>query len=485
MAEPTEQTEVYRCPGERYPISRAVHLGRLARFYPGCRQCPHRDDTATLSARQVERLVEVRPRGLPRPLFYAEGAAGVYLNDLTPRVAREMAAALGVALQRRHGLGDTTGSSTLDCVAGSPALGGAASSPALGGTAAGSSALGGTAGSSGSVGSTVRQADRGVDQRKSDGSPTPNVPVVVIAGDGRPPSCELVAAVGEGLRWTGCRLVEIGPATSACLAFAVGRLAASGGVLVGNPGDGPHTVGLKFWAGGPRPLSADGRLERLEQLYRTGVDRPTRRYGPLRRFQAELHYLAGLAGYYHALRPLRFLLHSSCGPLVGYLTKLTEPVACRAIPCRSATDRWAEQILAERAHFAVRIDDDGERCRLYDERGCHVPAGRLLVLLARHLLSELPRRTIVLEKGTPAAVAEAIRAADSRVVFCGARRAEVAAAMQQHGAVLGGGPSGRLWYDVDTVPLPDALRTLTVLLVVLSQSDRPLSEVLDAGVPWP
>ena len=50
----------YRCPGQQHPISRAVHLGRLAAFYPACRQCSHRDDTGTLSPRQVEQLQEVR-----------------------------------------------------------------------------------------------------------------------------------------------------------------------------------------------------------------------------------------------------------------------------------------------------------------------------------------------------------------------------------------------------------------------------------------
>ena len=303
--------------------------------------------------------------------------------------------------------------------------------------------------------------------------------VVVIAGDGRPLSCELVAAVGEGLRWAGCRVVDIGPATAPCLAFAVEHLAGNGGILVGNPGNQPHTVGLKFWAGGPQPLSAGGPLERLEEFYQAGVDRPTRHYGPLRRFQAAVPYLAGLVGYYHALRPLRFVLEGSSGPLLGYLKRLTEPVACRIIRCHTAPDRLPEQILAEKAHFAARIDADGETCHLLDERGRRVPAERLLVLLSRHLLSQPPPRTIVLEEGTPAAVAQPIRAAGGRVVYSGARRAEMTAAMRKHDGSFGGGASGRLWYDCDGLPLPDALRTVSLLLVLLSQSDRPLSEVLD------
>lgn len=429
MTERTEPTAEYHCPGEKHPISRAVHLGRLAHFYPGCRQCPHRDDTGTLSARQVKRLAETRPRGLPRSLFHDEGAGGVYLTDLTPGVAREMAAALGVALRREGGKG------TVPC-----------------------------------------------SLRENRDSPH-GQPVVVIAGDGRPLSCELVAAVGEGLRWAGCQVVDIGPATAACLAFTIDHLGTSGGILVGNPGDRPQTVGLKFWAGGPQPLSAGGPLETLERCYATGVDRPTRRYGSLRRFRADLPYLAGLAGYYHALRPLRFVLASSCGPLVGYLNKLTGPVACRIIPCRTTPQRLPEQVRDEEAHFAIRIDGDGERSLLFDEQGREVPADRLIVLLARDLLSEPPQGTVVLEEGTRAAVAQAIRTAGGRVVQSSPRRAEMAAAMREHRGLLGGGPSGRIWYDRSGLPLPDALMTLTLLLVLLSQSDRQLSEVLDRRAP--
>ena len=50
--------------------------------------------------------------------------------------------------------------------------------------------------------------------------------------------------------------------------------------------------------------------------------------------------------------------------------------------------------------------------------------------------------------------------------------------------VVGGGPSGRFWHTDAGFPLPDALTTLSLLLAILSRSDRPLSEVLD-GEPVP
>ena len=444
---PSDQTETleYRCPGEKYAVSRAVHLGRLARFYPGCRRCLHRDDTGTLSPRQVGRLEETEPRGRPVPLFREEGAEGVYLNDLGPKAVREMAAALGVTLQKR-------------------------------------SATGGWGKAQGGWGKAQRcpsSDSSGTSLRSATSHPDNNPPVVVLAGDGRPIAAELVAAAAEGLRYGGCHLVDVGPATSACLAFAVDHLGADGGMLVGSPGDQANVVALKFWDAAPAPLSAGAAMEPVEQIYRTGVDRPTRTAGSMRRVQAEGPYLAGLAEYYHALRPLRVILHTSCEPLARYLEKLTGSLACRIVRSRTTVDGLPGQINDETAHFGVQIDDDGERCRVWDEQGRPVPNERLLLLVARSLLKERPGSTVVLQEGTPAAVAEAIESAGGRVFFSGPLRREAAMAMRSHDGLLGGGTAGRFWHDRDGLPLPDALMTLTLLLVLLSQSDRRFSEVLD------
>jgi len=322
---------------------------------------------------------------------------------------------------------------------------------------------------------------------------------IVLAGDARAITAELVAAAGEGLRWSGCDVIDIGPATAACLAYAIHHLQAAGGVLVGNPGSLPHIVGLQFWAEGPRPrscgkrdspifvdtkigtvpcpLSAGGSLEQLEQLYQSGVERPARSYGRMSRFQADVPYLAAMSEYYHALRPLRVVVDSASQPLVEYLHRLASATACRILPSRVARHELAEQVRADSAHLAVCIDGDGETCQVFDDQGRAVSAEQLLLLLARGLSS------VVLETGTSAATIERLERLGLRVTVSRVRRAEMAAAMKAENAILGGGPSGRFWHSVGGVPLPDALLTVTRLLVLLSRGDEPFSAVLDREAP--
>jgi len=438
MASPDPVTIDYRCPGQHYAISRQVHLGRLTRFYSLCRQCQHRHDTGAISPRQSRQLAEIEPRRLGWPALDSEGAAGVYLNDVSPLDARQWAVAMGAWLR--------------ECA-----------------TSATDAAAQKTA-------------------------------VAVLANDGRPLVAELAAAVAEGLRWTGCHVVDVGPATAASLTLAIDYLGADGAILLGNPGRQPATVGLKFWAPGPSPLASDG-WEHLERLRRHGTDRPTRVYGSLRRFQADAIYLAALAGHYHALRPLRFVLDSASAPLISYLNALTEPTACQAMVAAGEGGGVSNQIERHSAHFGFLTDGDGETCTVLDERGRHVPPDRLLVLLARHLLRENPASSVVLDPQMPARVAQRIEELGGRPVLvvtgqgpvvppqadtpgtarpdAGTSRAEMARAMRAHDAILGADRRGRFWFAPAGPPLPDALMALSLLLELLSRSDRRFSEVLD------
>jgi phosphomannomutase len=392
---PNQTTAEYCCPGETYSISRAVHLGRLASFHPPCRQCPHRDDTAGLSARQIRQLAEVAVRAQRGPLFYAEGVGNVAINDLGPNLARTLAAEFARRL------------------------------------------------SWGALATCTTQDEN-------------HHPIAVVASDGRLATAAIIAAIVEGVRWTGCEVVDIGPASAPCTARTIEHLAADGGIFVGNAGGAPHTIGLKFWAHG-EPLSQGGYLDDLATVLRTesgaaAIDRPTRTFGPLRHFAAAEIYLTDLRPAYHALRPLRFVLHCSAEPVTRYLDELLRNVACRIICGEGESSRLGSQVVAAQAHFGVQIDDDGENCRVVDERGQSVDTKKLLALFA----GSFPG---------PVLQSEGLRQ-------------QTFLRMQESRAAIAADTAGRLWYADGHLPLPDALRTLTLLLVLLSRDDLAFSALL-------
>ena len=398
----------------KYTISRAVHLGRLARFFAGCRHCPHAADTGTLPPRQVKRLEEVGPRGLVRPRFHGEGAGGVYGNELTPADARRMAAAFGLLPPPRvgHPLGRLWPSS--------PATAGPSAPP------------------------------------------------------WSPPSAR--DSVGPAATWS----TSAPPPPPACV-LAIGQLAAAGGILVGNPGGQPRQAGLKFFAPGPSPISAD-----------TGSTPLSSPQVEPRSPDAALRLLAAgpgrgrLPGRPVALlpcpAPLRVALDARLPASLEYLRKLTAQVACRLLPCR--TGHVAEEVRAGRAHFGFSIEDDGETCRLWDEQGRPVPSERLLLLLARHLLAQTVRRPPSSSRRArrrrwPGRSPRWAAAPSPPIRLARPWRRRCASTTPCWAAV----PADAFGTPSADYRCADALRTLTLVLVLLSRDDRPLSEVLDAEAP--
>jgi phosphomannomutase/phosphoglucomutase len=307
---------------------------------------------------------------------------------------------------------------------------------------------------------------------------------VVLAGDGRAVAPELTAAASDGLRWAGWNVVDLGAATSASFTLALDQLGAAGGLFIGNARGEANTVGLKFWGAAGRPISAGSELQAIQALCEQGVDRPTRSSGGLSRFQVEPLYLSGLADGFHALRPLRLVLDTGCLPLVGYFRRLATSVACELVLCREAAEgpagaalSLAERVKSERAHFGVAIDGDGEACRFVDERGADATAEAMLVVIAGFLLDRQPGATIVVEAETSSATIEQLSSAGAKVVRSESSRAAMDAAMREHQAIFGGGASGRFWFGSQP-PMPDGLKSLSLVLTILSQSDRPFSSVV-------
>ncbi len=428
MADATNTDAEYQCPGEKHSISRAVHLGRLARFYPACRDCPRRHETGLLSPRQVRRLQEVEHRGQKPPLFRREAVGGVALGQLPPGTVRDVAIAFGLCLRR--GL-----------------------LPSL----------------------------------ATSGNNTPR-DAAVVAGDGRPAVAELLAAACDGLRFAGCHVVDLGAASAPCLMFAADHLGAAGGLLVGSGQGGLNQVAVKLFGPDAAPLSQDAGLDVVHRQLEHGIDRPTRRFGGIRRFQAETPYLDRFRSHYHALRPLRFVLDCSCSPVEGYLGRLLANLACKATIVHAAGANLPEQVAEDEAHFGVYVDDDGERCRLVDEQGRAVATDRLLPLIASQSLADStePGHVFLASRDTampPSTVGPSLPY-EVELLPNDPNRAAMAAAMRRCKATCGADPDGRLWYGLTNAPLPDALHTLTHLLVLLSRSDRPLSLVLDREAIW-
>jgi phosphomannomutase len=435
----------YRCPGESYDISRSVHLGRLASFYPACGNCPHGTDTTSFSVRRA-RLIGDLQRGHrgENSLFHGEGVSGEFLNQIGPEVARRIGQALGI-----H---------------------------------AGQSLVADRAG----LGLSTANSDAG--------------PRIVIAHDGRLWTAELASEAIDGLHWAGCTTIDIGATTAPCVILAAERDEADGALFVGNPSGEPRLVGLTLWSARGEPMSSPGSLDAVRNLFHSPAPRPRFTKSGHERLQIAHQYLPQLEPLYHALRPLRIVINTTSLALVGYLDQLTRDAAIeidrglgdprRADGASEKTDTWHDQsnrleriacrVRSVQAHFGIWIDGDGERCRVIDERGELVSAELLMALFVRELIATQSETKIILPRQFPEIVPEAKRKGVEVIQASNTRQA-IWRAMREHRADLGADANGRFWF-VGEPTCADGLKTLTILLTFLSRSDRPLSDLIASAI---
>lgn len=434
---PTLSESQYVCPGEDYSISRAVHLSRLAAFYPKCRDCRHRHDTSQLAVQTVEKI-EAAVQRVERPtLFTDRGVRGVYLNELTATKAGEIAGAFASLLWE-------------------------------------------------SIPLTLKSDDSPPVHRLSKRMG----PQVVIGHDDRPSSPDIVTGIAKTLRRMGCQVIDVGLVTRPCFWFAVDHLHASAGIHVTGSGCDPAWTGLDFVAAGALPIESNYLLQDIAQRHAAGYQRPLRQSAGQRTFHVAPIYEAGLWKHFHALRPLQVCVGCSNRPVRDLIGRLFQKLACRLIPVsipvrrRNLFDpadadnlRMQQTVMQHGAHVALLIDDDGQACAVWDERGEPVPARRLTLLLAETILAEARQSHIVLESE---AYKELLRPIDRRDGFCAIAEPtpwNISRAMREANAVFAGGDSGRYWFR-ESIPTCDAVLTLAKLLQALSRSDADLSAVI-------
>jgi phosphomannomutase len=433
------ESKAYICPGERHPISRSVHLARLAAAFPACRECPLRDEGSRIAVRDLSRVEVEAPSAARRELVTGGGLRGIFLNAITRRVADTVATKFAESLWQR---------------------------------------------------APVRGPNDGIDRGARMARPT-----VVVGYDERPSSPTIFAAAGAALRRMGCHVLDVGLVTRPCFWFAVDHLRASGGLFVTGSGTEPSWTGMDFLWEGARPASieevshfrSEGDANPTPETFRR--TRPTRTAGTERTFQAAAPYEASLAKHFSGIQLQKIALACSSPLVVQLLQRLSKRLSCELlctelpVKIRNPTRRRDEAILRlsttvreSQAQLGILIDDDGQRCGFIDERGRHVSAAAIARLVVPLLLAERPGSTVVLEPAALVELRPLIEAMGARCQSCAGDFTSMSTAVRDFRAVYGGGDSGRHWF-LDGYANCDALLIIGRVLAAISSANQPFSEL--------
>ena len=319
---------------------------------------------------------------------------------------------------------------------------------------------------------------------------------VAIGRDTRLSSPSMATAAIEGAADGGADVLDLGLVGTEMVYYAVGDLGLDGGICVTASHNPPNYTGMKIVRRGARPVGGDSGLDRVRRRAEAGFD-DVRRRGTVREEDVWAGFVEKVLSFVDeaGFRPLRVVVDAANGmagtmlpPVLERLPQL-DVVRCYFEPDGSFPNHEPNPLLPENrafivektrsegAQLGVAYDGDADRCFFVDDTGEFVPGDFVTALLARAMLAKEPGAKIIYDVRASWAVPRAIEEAGGVPLINRVGHAFIKDRMRKEDALFAGEVSAHYYFrdfsQADTGVVP-----FLVMLELLSQSDRPLSELL-------
>jgi phosphomannomutase/phosphoglucomutase len=140
------------------------------------------------------------------------------------------------------------------------------------------------------------------------------------------------------------------------------------------------------------------------------------------------------------------------------------------------------EVKKQKADVGVAYDGDADRIGVVDENGAIIWGDKLLILLSRHVLKDIPGAAIVGEVKCSSTLYDDVKAKGGRPIMWKTGHSLIKSKMKEEHAELAGEMSGHIFYKHRYYGFDDAPYTSARLLEILSLEKPSLSQLL-ADVP--
>ena len=328
-------------------------------------------------------------------------------------------------------------------------------------------------------------------------------PHIVVGRDSRPSGAMIEMAFCAGLAGVGCKITRLGIVTTPSVATMIDHLDADGGAVVTASHNPIEWNGIKaLGSDGSAPPAAEAG--RIAELFRA-ESAPHVSVHDLAPVQAnddanDVHVRRALENVnVDAIRgrKLKIVIDSVCGAggeaakrLMGHLDAelihlYPEPTGVfphGPEPTRDNLIELSEAVKAHGADVGFAQDPDADRLAIVDETGRYIGEEYTLALACQHLLTraDAPSRPVIVANlSTSRMIDDIAQQIDATVIRTPVGEANVAAAMRQHHAAIGGeGNGGVIWPAV--VCVRDSIGAMALTMEMLANPGLKLSSFVQA-----
>ena len=329
--------------------------------------------------------------------------------------------------------------------------------------------------------------------------------LLLIGYDGRYGSSMIFHSLCAGIISTGCEVHVGGYTTTPMLQYSIKSLGYDGGVMITASHNPPEFNGIKVMASDGIELDRESEIKIEKLFHELNIDSPKHKLLHAKVSQEKRMLPNYISAIEQALWAGELIKSKSPRVVVdpgNGVSVLTTPQALIKIGCKVTTvnsvidpsfpgrlpepvpeNLTAMRTLLETGKFDIGVahDGDGDRCIAGDKRDIYW-GDVTLILLATYILEQRGGGKIVTPISTPFFIEEAISNFNGKVVWTRVGSITVSRTLVAEKAVCGGEENGGFMYP-DLHPVRDGTMTSALLLQMISEYEKSLSDLIEERVP--
>jgi phosphomannomutase len=315
---------------------------------------------------------------------------------------------------------------------------------------------------------------------------------LAVGRDGRTHSPDLEAELVRGLIEGGINVLRIGIGPSPMLYYAVATLGVQGGIQVTGSHNPSDYNGFKMLLNGRSVFG-----EEIQDLGRRAADGEwSEGHGSVEQVDILDSYVDRLVQGFQG-GSFRIGWDAGNGAAGPALEKLIRKLPGEHFPIHTAVDGTfpnhhpdptveanladLKALVAEKGlDFGIAFDGDADRIGAVDGMGRVVWGDQLLMILAEPVLKEQPGATIIADVKASQILFDHVANAGGTPLMWKTGHSLIKSKMRETGAPLAGEMSGHIFFKHRWYGFDDALYAAVRLIEAIAQSDKSLSETIDA-----
>jgi phosphomannomutase / phosphoglucomutase len=312
-----------------------------------------------------------------------------------------------------------------------------------------------------------------------------------VGRDCRTTSDRYAAKAIEGLRSTGCDVVDIGVCPTPVFYFSIKHLEKQGGIMVTASHNPPEYNGFKLCRG-LDSIHGEQIQEILKiienQAFATGQ-------GALTTADVVTPYKQYLSENINIPKPIRVGVDAGNGTAGVVAVPILKNLGCEVhdIYCDmdgTFPNHEADPTVLKNMRDLIRLvkeknldvgigyDGDGDRIGVVDRNGDIVFGDKLIIIFAREILSRKPGSTFISEVKCSQAMYDDIEKHGGRAIMWRTGHSLIKQKMKEEKAELAGEMSGHMFFADRYFGFDDAVYASCRLLEILSHTGKDISELL-------